>query len=110
MQQQLPTTEPDAVCDRVEDGNEITVVDVRAPHEFERGHIEHPNATVVNVPLYRLQANDPQELLGDISTENIVTVCASGNRSTVATRLLNRAGFPAENLQYGMNGWRQLAC
>jgi len=110
MQQQLPTTNPDALCERVEDGTEVTVVDVRQPYEFERDHIEHPNATVVNLPLNQLQANDPRELLDDVPTENVVTVCASGNRSTIGTQLLNRAGVPAKNLQYGMNGWRRLVC
>lgn len=110
MRQQLSTTNPDALCERVEDGAEITVVDVRQPHEFERNHIEHPNATVVNVPLDQLQSNDPANLIDDVPTENVVTVCASGNRSTVATQLLTHAGIPAENLQYGMSGWQQLAC
>lgn len=110
MRQQIPITEPRAVCEKVQDGTEITVIDVRQPHEFEREHIEHPNANVVNVPLNQLQVMDPDQLLDDVPRENVVAVCASGNRSSVATRLLNSAGFFAENLQYGMNGWRQVAC
>lgn len=107
--QQFPTTNPNALYETVESGTEVTVVDVRQPHEFERNHIDHPNAHVVNVPLNRMQALDPATLLEDVPTENVVTVCASGNRSRFATRLLNRTGIPAENLQYGMQGWLQVA-
>jgi rhodanese-related sulfurtransferase len=106
---QIPSTRPTALKETLEAGEQVTVVDVRQPHEFERGHIEAPNTVTVNVPLRQLQAVDPSNLLEDVPTENVVTVCASGNRSSMATQLLNRAGIDAKNLQYGMQGWQQVA-
>lgn len=63
-----------------------TVVDVRTPHEFGRGH--YPGA--VNLPLDSLPKKI--ETLG--STESTVVVyCASGSRSRVAVSRLKAAGF-----------------
>jgi rhodanese-related sulfurtransferase len=109
MQQQTQTTTPEALYESVENGEAVTIIDVRQPHEFERNHIEHPNATVVNIPLNQLQTLDPQKLTEDVPTENVVAVCASGNRSSFATQMLNRAGIPTQNLAYGMQGWLQVA-
>jgi rhodanese-related sulfurtransferase len=37
--------------------------------------------------------------------KTIVTVCASGHRSAVAARTLERAGYEVENLKGGMHAW-----
>jgi len=106
---QIEATGPRALKESIESGEEITVVDVRQPHEFENGHIEAPNVETINVPLNQLQALNPHDLLADVPTETVVAVCASGSRSSMATMLLNRAGIDAVNLQYGMQGWQQVA-
>jgi glyoxylase-like metal-dependent hydrolase (beta-lactamase superfamily II) len=62
----------------------------------------------INVPPAQLRTLDPNELLDDEPTENVVAVCASGQSSTIATQTLNDAGIDARNLQYGMNGWANL--
>ncbi|MFB6104680.1 MAG: rhodanese-like domain-containing protein [Halobacteriaceae archaeon] len=108
MQQIHATTPPD-LKEAIDDGEQVTVVDVRQPHEFRRGHIQDPNVETINVPLNQLQARDPANVLDDVPTERVVAVCASGNRSRLATQLLTQAGIDAENLQYGMQGWRRIA-
>lgn len=106
---QIPATTPQELKESIDNGEPLTVVDVRQPHEFERNHIEASNVETVNVPLNQLQAMDPKRLLEDVSTERIVAVCHSGNRSGVATRLLQQAGIDAENLQGGMQSWQRIA-
>ena len=106
---QIPSTTPTELKEELDDGTTVTVVDVRQPHEFERGHIEDPNAETVNVPLNQLQTVRPQELLDDVPMDNVVTVCASGSRSSMAAQLFNQAGIEAENLQHGMSGWSRVS-
>jgi glyoxylase-like metal-dependent hydrolase (beta-lactamase superfamily II)/rhodanese-related sulfurtransferase len=76
-----------------------TLLDVREPFEFVSGHV--PGA--LNVPLGRLAA-------GHVALEpqrEIVVICASGSRSTLAVQLLRRAGFPTvSNLAGGMLAWQ----
>ncbi|MFB6163580.1 MAG: rhodanese-like domain-containing protein [Haloarculaceae archaeon] len=109
MYEEIDATTPTELLSAIEDCEDVTVLDVRQPHEFERDHIESDCADVVNRPLRHLQALDPRDVLDDVDTDHVVTVCNSGNRSAVATRLLNRSGIEAKNLQYGMQGWNQVA-
>ncbi|MGM0604459.1 MAG: rhodanese-like domain-containing protein [Halobacteriota archaeon] len=109
MQTQINATTPTELHAAIENCEDVTVVDVRQPYEFERDHIESDCATVINLPLNQLQTIDPRLVLEDVDTENVVAVCNSGNRSAMATHLLNQAGIDAANLQYGMQGWQRVA-
>ena len=74
-----------------------TIIDVREPHEFERGHI--PGA--VNHPLSRF---DPARMSQD---KPIVLICHSGSRSAAALRRALAAGI--QNVRHypgGTSGWR----
>ncbi|WP_406817843.1 rhodanese-like domain-containing protein [Mycobacterium sp. M23085] len=60
----------------------VTVLDVRQPHEFERGHVRD----AVNIALHELP-----ERLGEISQERELWIhCASGYRASIAAALLDR--------------------
>lgn len=63
-----------------------SIVDVRTPEEFRGGG--YPGA--VNIPLQVLAAR-----LGEIPKDRpVVLYCASGGRSALAARQLQKAGFP----------------
>jgi rhodanese-related sulfurtransferase len=75
------------------------VIDVRADHEWEVGHI--PGAT--HLPLDEL----PQRV-GEIDKERAVLLyCRGGNRSTMATAALAEAGYDAAKLSEGIVGWSE---
>ncbi|MGZ4333792.1 MAG: rhodanese-like domain-containing protein [Gaiellaceae bacterium] len=86
----------EAVAERLADRT-VVVVDVRQPAEWCRGHI----GGSLNLPLPQL-ATRLHRLPKDTT---IVAVCASGHRSAVATRTLQRAGYRTENLKGGMRSW-----
>jgi len=67
-----------------------TIIDVRTPAEFSRGHVEGS----INIPLQDLPVR-----LEDIKTfaPPILLCCASGNRSAQATAYLQKNGVPCEN-------------
>ena len=44
--------------------------------------------------------------LNDYRDKNIIVYCRSGNRSGIATKILNENGFNALNMIGGMNGWK----
>ena len=74
-----------------------SVVDVRDPAEFAAWSI--PSA--VNIPLDELRAR-ADELPAD---REVVSVCASGNRSATAAEVLSRTGRKVANLSGGMAAW-----
>jgi rhodanese-related sulfurtransferase len=79
------------------------VVDVRHPDEWNRGHIaEAELVTIDGVYTFgkALQGlNLPQD-------EDIIFVCAAGQRSAMASEIALLVGFKhVYNLANGMNGW-----
>jgi len=75
------------------------LVDVRADHEWDAGHI----AGATHLPLDELA-----ERAGEIDRERpVVLYCRGGNRSTMATAALAEAGFDAAKLERGIVGWSE---
>jgi adenylyltransferase/sulfurtransferase len=88
--------EPEELAARLERGEELTLVDVREPHE--RAIIRFPNAIVI--PIGQL-ARRQKELNPDIDT---IFICREGKRSILAINTLREAGYkgPMYNLKGGM--------
>ncbi|HVY97315.1 MAG TPA: rhodanese-like domain-containing protein [Solirubrobacterales bacterium] len=81
----------------VEDGAQL--VDVRAQHEWDTGHI----AGATHIPLAELS-----ERAGEIDRERpVVLYCRGGNRSTMAAAALSDAGYDAAKLVEGIVGWAE---
>lgn len=81
----------------VEEGAQL--IDVRADHEWNAGHI----AGAKHVPLPEL----PQRT-GEIDPDKpVVVYCRGGNRSSMATAALTEAGFDAVKLTDGIVGWSE---
>jgi rhodanese-related sulfurtransferase len=75
------------------------LIDVRADHEWEAGHITGAS----HIPLDEL----PQRA-GEIEKERpVVLYCRGGNRSTMATAALADAGYDAAKLVEGITGWEE---
>ncbi|HEY6729859.1 MAG TPA: rhodanese-like domain-containing protein [Solirubrobacterales bacterium] len=73
------------------------LIDVRADHEWEVGHIA--GATHIALP------EIPQRT-GEIDKDRpVVIYCRGGNRSSMATAALAEAGFDAVKLSDGIVGW-----
>jgi rhodanese-related sulfurtransferase len=74
------------------------LIDVREDFEYQAGHA--PGAKLV--PLGKLS----QQLPKLPKDREILFICQSGSRSSVATDLARRAGFPnAHNVRGGMTAW-----
>ncbi len=81
----------------IEEGAQL--VDVRAQHEWDAGHI----AGATHVPLAELA-----ERASEIDPERpVVLYCRGGNRSTMAAAALNEAGYDAAKLVEGIVGWSE---
>ena len=79
--------------------DDIQIVDVREPYEWEAGRIEG----AVHVPLNDLMAGG-----GEFDKDRpVVAVCRSGNRSELATMMLQARGYEAHNLVGGMEAWER---
>lgn len=84
---------------RLDEGEKITIIDVREPHE--RAIVKFPDAKVI--PIGQL-ARRQNELNPDIDT---VFICKEGKRSVLAINTLREAGYKGKmyNLKDGINTW-----
>jgi rhodanese-related sulfurtransferase len=81
----------------IDDGAQL--IDVRAAHEWDAGHI----AGATHLPLDELAGRT-----AEIDPERpVVLYCRGGNRSTMATDALAAAGFDAAKLSEGIVGWAE---
>jgi rhodanese-related sulfurtransferase len=76
---------------------EIQLIDVRAPHEHDAGHI----AGTKLIELGELSAR-ADEIDRD---RPVVFYCRSGGRSAMATQAFAQAGYDAHNMAGGMLAW-----
>lgn len=83
---------------RLHQGNHITLLDVREPHELEISALEG----AANIPLGQLAGR-----LAELdSADEMIVFCKAGTRSARALELLLSAGFRrVKNLRGGINAW-----
>lgn len=77
------------------------VLDVRTNDEYDSGHLENAGLIPVQVLSTNIVA------LETFKDEPILIYCQSGNRSTVASKILIDAGFKSiYNLRHGIGDWK----
>ena len=87
-------------ANRLIDNVNPLIIDVRTQGEYDQGHI--PGATLLPVQVFEENIFKLEEY----KDEDILLYCASGNRSTVAAKMLIDAGFnKVYNLRYGIGDW-----
>jgi rhodanese-related sulfurtransferase len=75
------------------------LVDVRADHELEAGHL--PGATHIALPDLAARA-------GEIEKDRpVILYCRTDNRSAMAATALAEAGYDAVKLAEGATGWEE---
>lgn len=96
----LPLMTTDELARRLEAGDDLVVIDVRTPREWERGTIEGA--------LLFQQDEAPQRIDGLDPEQEYAVICAGGFRSSQLASLLRGRGFErVTNVIDGMGGWYQ---
>jgi rhodanese-related sulfurtransferase len=85
------------VYDRLD---EIQLVDCREQYEWDAGRVEG----AIFIPLNALMADAGPEL---DPSKPIAVICRTGNRSELASTMLQARGFEAHNVEGGMEAWQQ---
>jgi rhodanese-related sulfurtransferase len=89
-----------AEADKVIKNIQPLILDVRTPGEFSQGHLKNAYLLPVQVLQKKLST------LNSYKDREILIYCATGNRSTVASRILINNGFEKiYNLRYGIKDW-----
>lgn len=85
--------------ERLDKGDDIQIIDVREPHEYEIGQIPNSKLIPLGQVLNRMNEIDPER--------ETVVHCKMGGRSAKAIDALQRSGFPGKlsNLVGGITAW-----
>ena len=94
---QLQQVTPREALAMLQRGDAVEIIDVRQPAEHRDAHVESSRL----VPLGELAART-----GELDrTHTLLTLCRSGNRSTIAAQQLANAGFDVRNIDGGILRW-----
>ena len=93
----VPEITPRELKERLDRGDEIFILDVREPHEYQ----------ICNLNGYLIPVGDIQKRVGELDpNREIVAHCKMGGRSAKAVNFLRRAGFTkVYNLTGGILAW-----
>jgi glyoxylase-like metal-dependent hydrolase (beta-lactamase superfamily II) len=106
MADRPPEIAPQELAERLDRGEPLQVLDVRAPERVERGHVElgaeldfhaHPNSTLL--------ALADSGGLGLDGARPIAVICGHGNSSKKAAAFLRARGYEAYSVSGGMAAW-----
>ncbi|UOQ91524.1 sulfurtransferase TusA family protein [Halobacillus shinanisalinarum] len=90
-------TDLEDLRNKVDDGENLSIIDVREPAEFAFGHI--PGA--INIPLGEIE-----ERFQELNQDDLHIICRTGNRSDLAAQKLSEKGFKhVKNVIPGMSKW-----
>lgn len=95
----VPNLTPQELSEKLKFGKHPLVLDVRQPEEFHQGHISGAKLMPVN-EIYKRMKELPMG-------REIACICASGNRSGSASKVLAKAGYNVLNVRGGMLAWRR---
>ncbi|MFQ5942108.1 MAG: molybdopterin-synthase adenylyltransferase MoeB [Anaerolineales bacterium] len=92
--------DPIELAERIKNGENVRLIDVREPHELKISNIEGAELFPLGGLAARMHELD--------SADEMVIFCKSGSRSARAVELLAGAGFRKQkNLRGGINAWAQ---
>ena len=77
---------------------EIQLVDCREPYEWEAGRVEG----AIHIPVNSIMAGAGSDL---DQAKPVAVICRTGNRSELATMMLQARGYDATNVEGGMEAW-----
>ena len=106
----VESVEPESLKDRIDAGEDVTLLDARMHSEYEEWRIDGENVTSINVPYFEfLEDEIDEDILARIPDDREVTVlCAKGGASEYVAGTLAERGYDVDHLEDGMNGWASI--
>ena len=103
----VDTVDPNSLKDRLDAGEDVTLLDVRMRSEYDEWRIDGVNVTSINVPYFEFLDDDIDgDVLDRIPDDRGVTIlCPKGGASEYVAGTLAERGYDVDHLEDGMNGW-----
>jgi glyoxylase-like metal-dependent hydrolase (beta-lactamase superfamily II) len=92
---------------RMQAGEGVFLLDVRATGAYDDWHIEHKNVVSANIQNSKLLKFGPEEFSEIPTDKEVITVCAKGAAAMEAVEILEGKGYQAAYLDGGMQAWSE---
>ncbi|MBV0903012.1 MBL fold metallo-hydrolase [Haloarcula salina] len=102
--------EPRELKRRIDDGDDVTILDARMEGDFEEWHVEDDAVDIANVPYFHFLDDDVDDEVYEQVPEGdpLVVLCAKGGASEYVAGTLAEAGRDVVHLAGGMNEWARI--
>ncbi|MFB6121479.1 MAG: MBL fold metallo-hydrolase [Halobacteriaceae archaeon] len=105
----VASTTPAELKARIDDGEDVFILDARSESDFDEWRIEGENVETVNYPYFELLDGIPEDLHAALPDDRRITVlCAKGGSSELVADHLDAEGYDVDHLDQGMKGWARL--
>ncbi|GAA0681370.1 MBL fold metallo-hydrolase [Natronoarchaeum mannanilyticum] len=107
---EVATIAPETLKDRIDAGEELTLLDARMSSDYEEWRIDGETVESINVPYFEFLDDEiDEDVLERIPDDREVTVlCAKGGASEYVAGTLAERGYDVNHLEDGMNGWASI--
>jgi adenylyltransferase/sulfurtransferase len=96
-EESIPEISVQELKEKLENGAEFELLDVREPHEHQICHLDQAKLMPLNAVPQRLSELD--------ASKQYVVHCKMGGRSAQAVELMRQAGLEAVNVKGGITAW-----
>ena len=106
----VASVKPETLKDRIDAGEDISLLDARMKSDYEEWRIDGENVTSINIPYFEFLDDEIDDDVRDrIPDDREVTVlCAKGGASEYVAGTLAERGYDVNHLEDGMNGWASI--
>ena len=106
----VASIEPADLYERLDGGEQVGVLDTRAPADVDDWRIDGDTVAFANVPYYQFLDGVPESALEELPTARpLYTVCSKGLSSKFVADVLDEAGVESVvAVEDGMEGWEQV--
>ncbi|MBV0923831.1 MBL fold metallo-hydrolase [Halomicroarcula limicola] len=105
----VASTTPTELKARIDDGEDVFILDARSEDDFEEWRIGGESVEIVNYPYFQLLDGIPEDLHEALPDDRRITVlCAKGGSSELVAEHLEAEGYEVDHLERGMKGWARI--
>jgi glyoxylase-like metal-dependent hydrolase (beta-lactamase superfamily II)/rhodanese-related sulfurtransferase len=106
----VDSIEPESLKSRIDDGEDVTLLDTRMNSEYETWRIDGETVDSINIPYFEFLDDEiDDDVLAQVPDDREVTVvCAKGGSSDYVAGTLIQRGYDVNHLEEGMNGWAEI--
>lgn len=99
---------PKELHDRLQQNENVTLLDVRAEEKYFKHHMEHPWIEGKNIPktvIFELEESGGE--LPISKDKEIVITCTTGNSAAKCANILDKRGHKVTVLEGGLTAWNE---